>query len=311
VRKVPIRIIFGLDPNDWRRHHDAVIALLDSICVKDPAVAGHYTLTTKDREFDVVVSYTKASFKTALDTDGAIVVYAGHSRLGQGPAFGTSVADTPECPDAAAFPDNPWESHFRMGYDVVDIPCIDEIIHHGTNPVEFPGTTPLAKLFVHDQVRAILTRAKGRSTRCDSTGPAKRALLTCFPTVADQDNCRGLKSLKNRHYWKARKKNTEFDTLVTAGASDLDGVSLRCAVLLMYSCTAKHHYRDALMRRRKAAKSKCLFYLTSAVPSGIPGTKRFVELVLSGVDPVTKKGKQKLLRELGSIPHSGRIVVRP
>ncbi len=313
MTKVPVRIIWGLDPNDWRAHHDEVISFLDATATKDPVVAGRYLFKKGDREYGIEVAYTKAAFKAALDTDHAIVVYAGHSRMGQGPAFGTSDADTPECPDALTYPTtNPWEDHFRMGYDVVDIPCIEDIIHHGTNPAEFTKiSTSLEKLFLHGDVRAILKRAKGRSTRCDLSGFARRALLTCFPKVADQTNCRGVKTLKARNYWYTRGGDKEFHTLVTGGSGDLDAASLACGALLMYSCTSKHHYRDALMRRRKAVKSKCVFFLTSTVPSGVPGTKRFVELVLLGVDPRTRRGKEKMVRELGRIRNSGRIVARP
>ncbi len=309
--KVLVRIVFGLDPNDWRGHHDEVIAFLDATATKDKAVAGRYEYKKDGREYDISVTYTRADFKAALDTDDAIVVYAGHSRFGQGPAFGTSDADTPECPDAATYPANPWEGHFRMGYDAVDVPCIEDIYTHCTNPAEFTKTDLPRDLFVHDDVRQVVKSAKGRSTRCDLKGYARRSLLTCFPKTADLTNGRGVKTLKTRHYWYTRKRDTEFHTIVDAGSADLSGVSLRCGVLLMYSCTSKHHYYEALKRRRKAAKSKCVLYLTTVVPRGVPATKRFVQLVLKGIDPRTRRGSEKFLREMGRIRHSGRIVKRP
>src|SRR5207245_5319329 len=63
---------------------------------------------------EVRVVFTMAEFAAALDVEDAIVIYEGHSRYGQGPAFGP--ASTPHVPDKKAFPINPWGVHFRMGY---------------------------------------------------------------------------------------------------------------------------------------------------------------------------------------------------
>src|SRR5262245_39468476 len=88
---------------------------------------------TKAR-FEVDLVYTMDEFAKALDTEGAVVIYSGHSRDGQGPAFGPSIPsswdpakDGTYVPDKKSCPVNPWGVHFRMGYDATDIECVGDL----------------------------------------------------------------------------------------------------------------------------------------------------------------------------------------
>jgi len=89
-------------------------------------------------KFEVSVVFTKNEFAAALDTVDAYVVYSGHSRLGQGPAFGPK--DTPEVPKKASFPDNPWGIHFRMGYDATYTEAVGDLLQHSVTPEEYDLT---------------------------------------------------------------------------------------------------------------------------------------------------------------------------
>jgi len=106
---------------------------------------------------EVQVVYDQSAFAKALDTVDAFVVYEGHSRYGQGPAFGP--AGTPKVPDKKTFPVNPWSIHFRMGYDATDTECIDDLVHHSVSPTEYDLTTSGAKAFLPS---ALVTAAANR-----------------------------------------------------------------------------------------------------------------------------------------------------
>ncbi len=270
-------------------------------------------------KFVIEVVYTMAEFKSALDQTGAWVVYEGHSRHGQGPAFGA--AGTPHCPPAASFPVNPWGVHFRMGFDAVDSECVGDILEHAVNPAEFdllapPGDASLSSALEHAAASAAAVerrRKKGKLTKTERKTPcaikdAWRDLKACFAKVAEEKTCRGDKPLEGRHYFTRipGKPKDEFMTAVKGGHADLDAVSLRCAVFFMPSCSSKVHYRKALVERRKVAKSSCKLYLTSHPPRAYHAVN-FLKVVLAGHDPATAKGSKRLLKVLNGEKHSGRV----
>src|SRR4026208_458294 len=151
-------VAFGCEIRDFHYNTKAVKLLNDRAKVKKPDV-WLFQDKAKGLDFEIRVVYTKAEFAAALDLDEAIVVYNGHSRFGQGPAFGP--AHLSHCPDVQAFPVNPWEDHYRMGYDAIEIPCIEDIFEHCTNPTEIAKGKPKADLLLppHPQARRV---AQGR-----------------------------------------------------------------------------------------------------------------------------------------------------
>jgi hypothetical protein len=290
-------IVYGVEFRD-QRHRSDLETFLDGTGQKlGPSkwVCRHGTI-----DFQIEISFTKADFAKALDRRGAIVIYDGHARFGQGPAFSDQPA--PLCPsDTSAFPVNPWEDHFRMGFDVLVVPAIHDILEHATNPKEFAGTK--APPFAPSSVRRVLELAEGRPDNCRASGYAKRALAKCFFTVADQANCRGVRSLRNRHYWRATNADTEFETLVEVGSADLAVSKLACAVLFLNSCSSLGRFGAPLQRHRRKVKSKCVFYLTRRTSYNTLSlaTNIFIELLLKGVDPTTASGSRKLVRKMNSV----------
>jgi hypothetical protein len=273
-------------------------------------------------KFFIKVVYTMDEFRAALDEAGAWVVYEGHSRYGQGPAFGD--AKIAHCPPKSAYPVNPWGVHFRMGYDATDSECIGDILKHAVNPTEFdllkvPKKAVLPKALEDAAARAAAAesrRKKGRLSRSERKTPcavvgAWRDLKTCFATVAAEKTCRGDTPLDGRHYYsripaKSSKARDEFLTAVKVGRADLDAVSLKCAVFFMPSCSSKVHYRRALLDRRKATGSKCKFYLTSSVPRTYHAV-HFLKAVFSGIDPSTRRGSEAFLKVVNGEKNSGRV----
>jgi hypothetical protein len=298
-------IAFGCEIRDALPHKGVVDFLNANATLKSTDV-WEFKDTKKKLEFEIRVVYTKAEFQTAMDTKDAIVVYDGHSRFGQGPAFGP--AGLPRCPDATTYPMNPWENHFRMGYDVQITPCIEDIFEHCTNPTEFSKTIVSEDLFATHNVKKILRVAKERLEKCKQKGFARRELLKCFPSVANQTNGRGVQSLKSRHYWHTNRTETDFMTIVEVGSADLSTVGLKCSVLFMNSCSSKPHFYKALRQRKKETKSKCVFYMTNAACSAAT-TVIFIKQILKGRNPTSRRAAKKILKEMNAEPDAGAIML--
>jgi hypothetical protein len=254
----------------------------------------------------VSIVYTKDAFLASLDNADAYVVYDGHSRIGQGPAFGP--ASTPECPDAAKYPTNPWGDNVLMGYHGVSVEIRDDILHHGTDPPEYPVLSPTNPAhLLSPGVKAVIARAQKISKPKCGTAHAWRELSACDPKLAGTANCRKSKTLAVRHYFNKRARGSDYDTLVLRGNDDLTRRKLACAVLFMNSCSSAEHYRVPLEAHRTAVKSTCSFYFTQNVCSG-PQTLTFVKLVLAGVDPTSKAGSTRFTKDMNGIWGSGQIV---
>ncbi|WP_294258963.1 hypothetical protein [uncultured Sphingomonas sp.] len=294
-----IIIAYGCEIRDTGNERD-VVAYLNANA--DSAGTGKWTYPKGAKTHTVRLVYTKSEFAAALDKSGAVVVYDGHSRIGQGPVFGP--ARTPTCPGITAFPTNPWDDNFRMGWDFAAIDCIGDIMHHGINPAEFRLPTSVKGVFASKGLLKIVEDAiAAKSTRC-GTPKAWRSLSACFPREAARVNCRGGSPLAGRHYYRARKGGTDFDTLVKVGDADLKKQKLACAVLFMNSCSSKRHFLGALRRRKAAAKSKCMFYVTGDSCSANT-TLLFLKAVLAGTD-VSKQSKA-ILKVMNGLAGSGFI----
>lgn len=296
--KIPLIIAFGIDFRD-KAHRKALEEYLDKETTKKKT--GVYEFTRGKIQYDIRMVFSKKEFLNALETPRAIVIYDGHSRFGQGPAF-VEDSGVGHCPDVTKYPDNPWEDHVRMGWDAVKIPCVHEILEHCTNPKEY--NKKKAPGFAPGNVRRMMRKAAGKSTKCKQKGYAKRKLLKCFPSVANKENGRGVKSLHDRHYWYTDKAETDFFTIVQVGAADLRKSKLKCSVLFLNSCSSLDHYYCPLRQRKKETKSKCVFYLTrrTAYMSLSRATNIFVDLVLKeGVDPTRRRGRKRLVKEMNKV----------
>ncbi|MDH5666819.1 MAG: hypothetical protein OEY86_02260 [Nitrospira sp.] len=266
---------------------------------------------------EVRVVYDIAEFTKALDTPDILVVYEGHSRYGQGPAFGP--AGMPKVPDKKTFPTNPWGIHFRMGYDATDTECVGDLVHHSVTPVEYDLVTSGAKAFLPDALVAASRNAKARQKDiaakkikakavCGTKG-AWRLFDSCAPVLAATTTARGDQPLEGRHYYARlpRKPEDEYLTTVQVGSADLDKSSLRCRLLFMASCSSHVHFYKPLNNRRKAVKSACKFLLTAEV-CATAHAKTFLEQVLvKGHDLTTRKGIKKLLKALNGVSRSGSV----
>jgi hypothetical protein len=277
--------------------------------------------------FQVTVVFTAKELAAGLDTDDAYVVYSGHSRYGQGPAFGP--ARTPHVPDKKAFPVNPWGVHFRMGYDATDTEAVGDLVNHSVTPVEYDLTKTPAKAFLPKALVAAAAgvkaveykRKKGRLTKAQVKNPctiagAWRSFDSCWAKLAKTPTARGDTPLAGRHYYaykpnyepdKANPKGRdEFFVAVTVGSAHLDAASLKCKLFFMASCSSHEHFYGPLKRRRQAAKSDCKFLLTTYVNTA-SNARNFLEAIFKGHDPLTRKGSKAVLKLLNGYPDAGVI----
>ncbi len=302
-KNISVIIAIGVDVRDWS-YATGLVNYLNKHAVKDTTKTNHWSFVLKSKKikYNLRVVYAKSEFKKALDEKGAYVVYDGHSRYGQGPAFGP--ANLTDCPAATSYPNNPWEDNFRMGWDTIKVPCLEEILHHCTDPKEFPYKKAPKYFFARKSVKTIVSKAAvKKSSKCRQSNPAKRKLLKCSPANAKKANGRGKKTLLTRHYWM--KTPSDYETLIQVGRKDLNKVHLKCKVLFMNSCSSKWHFYYALKRRKKNKASRCVFYMTRRV-CGAATTEIFIKALFAGHNPTSSTGSKKFLKAMG-IPDSGSI----
>ena len=275
-----------------------------------------YPKGSKKPKFVISVIYTMAEFKAALDEPGAWVVYEGHSRWGQGPAFGPS--GTPHCPPLPANPVNPWGVHFRMGYEATDTECVDDLLEHAVSPTEYNLLKAKKKSFLPIALVRASRRAKkvqkkqGKKVKAKQLCKIKsawRELNACDATLAKTKTCRNVAVLDKRHFYarKPRSGQDEYLTSVVVGSTDLDKVKLKCNFLFMASCSSHEHFYKPMKRRRKKAKSKCIFFLTAKVCAVSHGRNFLREALKTGHSPLTKKGSKAILVTLNGEKKSGLV----
>jgi hypothetical protein len=268
---------------------------------------------------EIRVVYKMADLAAALDIDDAFVVYEGHSRYGQGPAFGPE--GVTRVPDKKTFPINPWGVHFHMGYDATDTECIGDIVEHSVVPTEYdliaadpkdflPAALVDARKNVQAQQKAIKAKKIKPKDVCALSG-AWRLMDVCQPALAATKTARSDEPLLGRHFYvhQDTKKPEEFLTAVKVGSTDLDKAKLACTIFFMASCSSKVHFYKALTRRRKATKSACKFLLTGQVCATSHATTFLKQVLLKKRDPTSRGGIKKIKDALNGESQSGIVGV--
>jgi hypothetical protein len=311
---IPVVIAYGVEFRDYN-HRTDLENWLDKFVGKQVSTR-RWKLKKGTDTFDISVVLSKAEFIAALDMPGAIVIYDGHARRGQGPAFSVH-ARVGNCPSVGAEPANPWEDHVRIGFDAVLQPVQRELLKHCTNPVEYPQTSVPKGAFLAESVASLITAAAALGSGCKVAG-ARRSFDKCEPTIAATPNGRGVKSLAGRHFYIKRTEKDEDDEtktilehhcIVSAGSADLAKSTLACSVLFLNSCSSAVHYLRALRRRKKEAKASTVFYLTwrTAYMTNSRATNIFVQQLLEvGVDPTKKASRDKLVKLMNGTTKQSR-----
>jgi hypothetical protein len=303
-----IIVLFGIEIRDGFSQDTE--AFLKANCDAKTAASNTFTFPKgagSKADYEVQVKYELADFVTALNTPGAVVVYSGHSRYGQGPAFGP--AKIGEMPDVKKFPVNPWGVHYRMGYDATDTKCIADLMRHSTLPKEYDLPSAASSAFLGDGLSAAATTARTIPRPGCRTSGAWREFNVCQSARSVTETARGDFPLLDRSYYSQTRESgrDEFTTAVTVGSADLDKSTLPGKLLVMGSCSSKVHFRAALDRRRQAAKSNCMFMLTAQVCYVDLAQEFLWQVLVNKLDPTTLVGMLKIVKQLNRLSGSGLV----
>jgi hypothetical protein len=223
----------------------------------DMTISGTNAEYISDRQhvrFTIRVVQNKTEFKTALQTDGVHVIYAGHARFGRGPCFGS--------------PPNPgenWEQGtdvstvgiYRMGYPVIVIP-LEDMEHHQYSFYPVASRHTVAAEWCHPHVN--------------------RSRLTRIP-IADLPAAlqgRVLPNPPESEFWGYRDRaGHAHDLLLWAGWTgtvsdpmDLGATNLACRCFCHYGCdTFLHNHKIIRYRKgwRRTADDRFAYFTTGTV----------------------------------------------
>lgn len=272
-------------------------------------------------KYEVKLVYTMAELAAALDTPDIYVIYEGHSRYGQGPAFGP--AGIGHVPPRSSYPINPWGVHYRMGWDATDTEAVGDLLEHSVTPAEYALPASADAAFLPRALTTARTRIKTAEERIRTTGAPRctakgawRMFSSCQAALAATTTARSDRPLLTRHYYahqvgKRRREGLpppedEFLVAVTVGSANLDVSMLRCKLLFIASCSSRVHFYAALNRRRRAIRSKCKFYLTNRV-SWACNARNFIRQLFRGIDPLSRAGSKRVVKRLNRYRGSGIV----
>ncbi|NHJ86882.1 MAG: hypothetical protein FK734_15575, partial [Asgard group archaeon] len=144
-----IYIAFGVERRNEQWRHILIQPYIDSLIDKRLVIKtkneNEYKCANNKFIYTIRYIFSKDDFLIAIDRPKAIVIYIGHSRWGQGPAFDPEgyINEENKCPDPQIYKDkNPWENHVRMGWDIASTACVKDILEHCTNPVGYTKKKP-------------------------------------------------------------------------------------------------------------------------------------------------------------------------
>ncbi len=181
----------------------------------------------------------KSEFKTALETEGVIVVYDGHSRYGRGACFDqySGVADKHgEQWESGTTDDN---GLFRLGYHYVPVPLSDIEHHQYTFIPLAEGDEIPARRHRHPYQRHPYARRRWR--------------LFTLPEELRSFVHPAYRSLDDRYYGLRRERKQHI--ILVAGWEDtgarpydLGSVNMRCRTFCHFGCSSRTHFWHIVRR---------------------------------------------------------------
>jgi len=134
---------------------------------------GEFTNHTQRVHYRISTIIDKPAFRAALETPGAIVIYAGHARYGRGPCFGSPEHD---CERPISISSREWLDQRGFTGPVYRCPGMSEDWEDGSDPAEF-GVFRMGYPFVPVALHEVLKHGY-------STSPAVEADRVASPEVA-------------------------------------------------------------------------------------------------------------------------------
>jgi hypothetical protein len=196
-------------------------------------LSGEYINSKQLVRYEVKIVRSKKDFKTALETQDAIVIYDGHSRYGRGACFDPKNRNTGEHWEDGAS-DN--EGIFRMGYPVIPVEHSD-IVHHKYHfkpwPVEHgtPANESHDPFTRHpDARRKLFSRSMPDDAKGFVTGSHRSPTDKYLGFVRSEANF-----LFNAG-WEAGNSDPYF----------LGNTDLKCKTFCHFGCSSRLHFRPIL-----------------------------------------------------------------
>lgn len=185
------------------------------------------------------VIYKKSEFKTALETDGIIVIYSGHSRYGRGACFDQYSGSAKSHGEQWGNGSDNDEGLFLLGYSYVPVALKDiEHHHYRCAPVAIEdGAPPRQRRHPYDRHPS----ARRRLRRIELPEELRGYVLPGYASVS--------------HIYYGYKRRGETNVLLNAGWTatqvspyDLGVTNMRCKTFCHFGCSSRLHYWHIVRR---------------------------------------------------------------
>ena len=243
-----------------------------------------YSSDVQHVNFTIQRVQTKSGFMQALQTEGAMVVYGGHARYGQGPCFGDT--DDPGEEWGSKSADPTATGVFRAGFPYIGLP-INEICddhQYTTDPVDGGSPKPDAS-DIHPHARQHYGQMKQFSiTDLASKCKASQAQVQAFLGNAGADDT----------FWGydgiAESGKYERHVLLKCGwdntditPNDVGAVDMNCKAFICIGCSTFIHNYPIIRKIKGWTKDgdNRLAYWTTRATSGTPMTAFWMYYLLT------------------------------
>jgi len=221
-------------------------SLGDRFELASDGLTASYQSTAQRIRYEIELKHSKRDFKTALETEGIIVVYGGHSRYGRGTCFDTYSGEYNAHGDLWEDGTSADSGNFRMGYPYVGVP-LEDIEHHQYH------CAPIA---------AETTRPDGSRRHPWRTHPEvpRRLRRITLPENLRQ-YVRAEFASASHEYWGYTRQRKIHVVLIAGwtgtGATpyDLGATEMQCRTFCHFGCSSKTHFWNIV--RRPEYKAYC------------------------------------------------------
>lgn len=262
-QRIANRLIRILDtPGEYSAFRYLELKLGSDFRVEGNRKNAEYVNSHQRVRYQLQVVDRKTEFKTALETDGIIVIYGGHSRYGRGACFD-------QYTDTVNEHGEQWESGttndnglYRLGYPYFAVP-LEDIEHHQYTFI------PLAE---GDE---ILPRRRRHPFNRHPRARRRWRLFT-LPEELRRYVHPTYRSLDDRYYG-LRRQRKQLIILVAgwtdtgAAPYDLGATTLRCRTFCHFGCSSRLHFWHIIRRseykgwqRNRPPTDKFAYFTTEA-----------------------------------------------
>ncbi|UCF85625.1 MAG: hypothetical protein JSV50_08340 [Desulfobacteraceae bacterium] len=196
------------------------------------------------------VVHKKSEFKKAVETEGIIVIYAGHSRYGRGACFDQYTGSFAVKGDQWENGNDGEDGLFRLGYTFVPV-AINDIRSHQYR------FAPVPVMSVKGRGRP--KRKKRHPFNFERVFRSKRLRIFRLPEDLHKFVISKYKSDSDKYYgfYKREKKKSVRYLILNGGwqntqspANELGTVTIKCRTFCHFGCSSKQHFWHIIRHRK-------------------------------------------------------------